>query len=257
MAPARTVPAGHLQLTTGVDIVTTSGELADAIEEGVQMMDNDGPLSKEEVRRAAIAGSAALVQPDSVGYQVSAAFGVSRHFEIGVRSSLNAVRGHVRWQFLRVAPGFYGSLGIGASAYLYGLPLQTLTDGEIENRSFGRRELDVPLTLGWSGRVAHFWFGPKLIVADYDAQFSACIAEGSRGCATEATATLDGTAIYYAAQAGIAVGYRQIWLAAELTVAHVDASADLNVRSGSRSENLPFEKSALALAPTIGLIAWF
>ena len=257
LAPARTVPQGHVQLTTGVDIVTTSGELADAIAAGADM-DNDGPLSAEDVRRGATAASAALVQPSSVGYQVSAAYGISRQLEVGVRSSMNTLRGHGRFQFLRVAPGIYGSVGVGVSTYLYGLPLQTLTDGEIESRSFSRLELDVPLSFGYSNRWLHLWAGPKLIVARYDAEFAACVAESDTGnCRREATGTLDGTVTYFAGQAGIALGWRQVWLAAELTIAHVDASADLHIVSGTRSESLQFDKTGLAVAPTIGLITWF
>lgn len=254
--PARTVPAGHLQVTTSVDYSDTSGPIREAIDGARALANTTGPLTREELGIAADATGAALVHAPSVGYQVSVAYGLSRRFEVGARSSMSAVRGWGRWQFLRVSPGFYGALGLGVSGYLYGFPVQRFVQ-EIRVDGFTRWDVDIPLQLGFSSQVFHIWGGPKLVLSSYDADIGVCMAARGEACSSQAEVTLSGTAAYVAAQLGAAIGYRQWWIAAELTVARVGTSGELAMSHGRTSDSQPFDHDGLVIAPAVGLMVWF
>jgi hypothetical protein len=255
MTPARTTPAGHLQIATSLSATTTSGDIRDAVD-AIGDMNTSGGLTMAEIEEATEAAGAALVQPPSIGYQISLTYGLSRRFEVGARTSLNALRGFGRWQFLRVRPGIYGALGLGVSTYFFGPPVQAFVD-EIEPTGYSRWDLDVPLSFGYSGRSFHLWGGPKLVVSSYDASVDLCIRKRSGNCVQEASIAVNGSATYLAGQAGIALGYSRFWVALELTVARVDTSANLVIARGAREEHDKFDKGGLAIAPALGLIAWF
>lgn len=257
MQPARTVPAGHLAIATSAEVSVTSGPMRDALEDLRELDEND-PMTREELQIAADAGTAALTQAPAVGGQISVAYGISKRVELDVRTTGSSFGAGFRFQFLRVAPGFYGAIGAFGAMYLYGYPIGSFTD-RVDVSSFGRRELSVPLQFGWSGRVAHFWFGPKLVLADYDADMSVCLSEGSAGaCAQDADVTLEGDATYWAGQVGLAVGYRRFWVAAELSVAHVDANADLGLTTaGAPPMKHTFDRTGTVIAPALGIITWF
>lgn len=256
LEPARTIPAGHVQVSSGLDVSLPSGDLRDALEAARGMGLGGGALSAQDANTLVRAGTAVVVQPPSVGGSVSAAVGVSRRFALSLRASGNAARAAIRWQFLRAAPGFYGALGVGMSTYFYGFPVQQFVP-DLELDRFSRIELDVPLSFGWSGKVGHVWFGPKLVFSSYDARITACIDRAAAGCAHEATVGVDGTAFYFAGQFGAAIGWKRFWIAAELTVAYVNVGADVELSTGGRTMQQRVATDGIVLQPAVGFLAWF
>lgn len=255
LEPARTVPVGHVQLTSGLDVSMPSGDLRDALEAAQEMGLGGGALSTQDANTLVRAGTALVVQPPSIGGSVSAAVGISQRFALSLRTSGNAARAGVRWQFLRVAPGFYGALGVGVSTYFYGFPVQQFVP-DLSLDRFGRFELDVPLSFGWSGKVGHLWFGPKLLLSSYEARITACIDRADAGCAREATVGIDGTAFYFAGQIGAAIGWKRFWIAAELTVAYVNTGADVELSSSGRTTQHRVSSDGIVLQPTFGFLVW-
>ncbi len=255
MEPARTTPAGHFQVTTSIDVTDTGGPIRDAIEE-LRGLGGGRRMTAGELRTAAEAASAALVQPPSIGYQVSLSYGITKRFEVGVRSSLSAVRGWTRFQFLRAAPGFYGAVGVGVSGYLYGFPLQQFSD-DATLRDYDRWDVDIPLSFGFSSRAFHVWAGPKLLVSSMAARAEVCVDQDEGRCSSEADVGLEGVARYVAGQVGLGVGWRRFFVAAELTVARVESAATLTVEHAGRSESDAFDLDGTVLSPAIGLFVWF
>jgi hypothetical protein len=255
MMPARLVPEHHVQITTSGELTETSGPIRDAIE-AIEDIDGSGRMTPAEVRTAARGAASALVQPPSIGYQIGVAYSPIDRFEVGLRSSMSAIRGHARWQFLKIAPGFYGVLAGGVSGYLYGFPLQTFTSSA-EVLGYARWDFDIPVHVGYSNRYFHAWGGPKLVFSVYDAEFEACVDETRGRCAQSATVGLSGTAAYIAGQLGFAVGYKQFWVGAELTIARVGLDSELSIDDGPRAESLAYESEGLVLSPAVGIIAWF
>jgi hypothetical protein len=79
------------------------------------------------------------------------------------------------------------------------------------------------------------------------------------GVSTPDLASFEGHAIYYGGVAGVAVGYRYIFLALELTVAELVGSADVTAVMTAATE--PVARSAdlsgLVFYPTFGLMGEF
>ncbi len=256
MEPARVIPRGHLQITSSVDINSTSGPIRDAIDGAAQMDNPNGSPTAADIERLANAATALLIQPPALGYQVSLSYGIARRLEIGVRSSVQAVRGWARWQFLRDPRNrLYGALSLGGTGYVAAFPIEVFTD-QARVESFGRREFDASMQLGFSGRVAHLWAGPKIVLSSYEAQVWACVEPTSSGCARDGRLTFAGTAAYLAGQVGLAVGYRRFWVALELTVAHVGTDARLEVISAGVRQGGPFRRDGWLVSPSVGVILW-
>ena len=255
LTPARTTPAGHLSIVSGVEQISTGGEHG-ALLEAAADLPNEDRTPTEQVVDVADATSAALVHAPALGYRIALAYGVSQRVEIGLSTSLNAVRGSFRYQFLRAAPGFYGVIGLGATAFLSGYPVGQITD-EITVESFDRQELDLPLHFGYSGQIFHLWGGPKAVFARYGAEFGVCARRSEGRCARWANAQMDGTAAYLGGQIGIAIGYRRAWLAAELTVARLGMNADMAVRDREVNEERTLGLEGLVVSPAVGGIFWF
>lgn len=256
LQPARTTPAGHLQVTGSADYVHTDGEIREAIGV-VENADFGGRMSRAEVAEVVDAATVALIQPPSVGFSLAASYGLNERFEIGLRTSGAAVRGHVRFQWLRIAPGIYGSAGFGVSGYLFGFPLHTVSEDAVKVDGFTRFDFDIPIHLGYSGRYFHLWGGPKLVFSTYDAGLTICTDTRGIGCNRSSAVSLGGTAAYVTGQLGLAVGYRRFWIAAELTVGRVGASGDVGVTTGSRTDDGAYAHEGLVVSPSVGFIGWF
>ena len=253
MAPARTVPAGHLQITSSADVTATSGPLRDAIDELENV--EGGRMSRADLELAAGAASVALVQPPSIGYQISVAYGLTREVEVGVRTSMSAVRGWTRYQFLRTSPGIYGAVGVGVAGYLYGFPIHQFHDG-VRITDYGRFDVDVPLSFGFSSRAFHVWAGPKLMLSDVSGSVEVCVDQDAGRCSSEADVSLDALARYVAGQVGIAFGWSQFFVAAELTVARVETDATVSVSHAGVTDEQDLEADGVAISPSVGFILW-
>lgn len=253
MMPARTTPEGHLQITSSVEVTDTSG----AIRESIDALEDleGGRMTREQISIAAEAASVALVQPPSIGYQLSASYGLTRRVELGVRTSMSAVRGWTRYQFLRASPGLYGAVGLGVSGYIYGFPIQQFTD-QVRVTDYDRWDIDVPLSFGYSGRAFHIWAGPKLVLSDIGGSVTVCVDQDAGRCSSEANVSLDALARYVAGQLGIAVGWSQFFIAAELTVARVDTESTVSVTHGGVTESESFDADGVAITPAVGFILW-
>ncbi len=258
MEPARIVPEGHWQVSSGITAGMPVGDPLSAIEEIADIEGGEGAstMTPEQIRTLARGSSVIFIHPPGASAYLSVAYGVGRHFEIGMRGSADAARGWVRWQFLRVRPGLYGALGLGYATYFRGFPVEDYTD-LARPVSFSRQEMDLPLQLGLSGKVGHVWFGPKLMVADYDVEESVCSVTQDGVCLSWGSTRVAGTATYIGGQLGGAIGYKWIWLAAELSFMSLDVRADLDVDVAETQEMIDYQTEGWALSPSLGIITWF
>lgn len=256
MEPARLVPAHRLQVTAGLSATNPSGDLRTAFDAASAMhVSNDG-LTADQVTTLMNGAAAVVVAPPSIGAEVSATYGISRRFAVGLRTTGNTVRGNVRVQLLRIAPGFYGALGVGATVYLYGFPIQQFSD-QVSLTRFERQEIDVPLLFGWSGRYGHIWFGPKVVLSRYEGSVDACVQTNGSACQTTASVAVSGTAAYFGGQLGAAIGYGRYWFAAELTAMHVNTNAHVDLSMSGMNASVTFGAQGLTLTPGIAFLGWF
>jgi hypothetical protein len=262
MEPARIVPQGHIQVTGVLGGSLPAGDLLATIDDiGDIEVGPDSTLSDDAVRTLARGSAIVFIHPPGVNAHVGIAYGITRNFEIGMRGSPDAVRGWTRWQFLRVKPGIYGALGLGLGTYFEGFPVEDFTDLARSDpevaEPYRRYEVDMPLQVGISGRSGHLWLGPKFMFADYDVAASVCGVRAEESCIDWGTMGITGTVEYFGGQIGGAIGYEQIWLAAEITAMDLSVDAMLDIDVADTREVLRYRTEGVAFSPAIGVIGWF
>jgi hypothetical protein len=275
MQPASVVPVGHVHAVAAADVSVGVQGIVDAVDSAQELSDrvnNGGQLTTADFDTVLKTASALLVNTPSVGPHIQLGVGVAPRVEVDFRYALQAIRFGARYQFLGVpavrelgqgeGQGFAGTAGFGYSRYVGAAYLPSEIDSVVLSQDTSRNELDIPLTFGWSNRFAHFWFGPKYLYSKFSHNIGVCFdlddngtpSAGSNGCQSSGIASLSGSAHYLAGQVGVAVGYRYVWLALELTAARMWASADGVLTDGSATVSGSFSPRDVVVAPTVGFL---
>jgi hypothetical protein len=253
LQPAKVTPHQKWHVSAGGDVGVAAGGLFGAIGAGVdlaQKVKDGGTLSEEERGKAYDAALALLLSfPVSAAWNVQGAYGFAPDFEVALRWAGTAWRASGRWQFLDAGQaGIDGSVGLGLGLYTLGIPLaDQLPIAKISD--FRRFEVDAPILFGWSGDLGHFWFGPRLMLARYGSNVEIDLGGGLAG----ELAKLEGTAFYAGGQIGAALGWKYVWLAAELTVTWLSGGGRLDVVGNVRE----VPTSGLVVNPSFAVIARF
>lgn len=241
---------GDVQVSTTADVTLPNGPIKALADELAEV---ELPQSVPEAQSLLESAAGLLVQPVSASFRVRAAVGVSDRVEIAVGSSLNAVRGQIRWQLFATDVGFYTSVGIGASRSLYAPPLDGFTDA-FELRDWRRRELDFPVQLGFSHDLFHLWLGPKLVRTHYLSTVRACISDNAGVCEGTLEAAVSGTAWYAGGQLGLALGWKRFWIAAEITYATLHVRGRVLVQGEGLEDQAALTKGGRVLTPAAGFL---
>lgn len=255
MEPARLTPAGHLQVTTSASGTLPTGEPMTLMRD-LQRVSRAEKISLSSAEELALGTATLLVNAPGLTSTAALAVGVSRNYELSVRLSTSAVRFGVRHQIFRARPGIYGVVGLGVTQYFAPLDIESFSK-RAQVHSFSRNEIDIPMHFGISGRVGHLWLGPKLVLAQYDADVSACLDTTGGVCRSQGRMRMRGTATYAGGQFGLAIGYRRFWVALEMSAMHLGARADLDVNVSGIRKSIPFTPDGWLFSPAIGVISWF
>lgn len=255
LQPARTMPEGHLSVTAsvqGTPPVGLPGESYQALDD-LDIGSRPTPAELEQIGELA---TTALVQPPSVDGQIALAYGVTRRFELDARVGAAGAGAGFRVQLMRRSPGIYASLGASLSLGYNSFPVDRFTN-RVRVESFRRQDFAFPLVLGYSSTYIHLWAGPKLVISRFRSDIAVCTNRSGGECHQEAMLDAGGHATYFAGQLGFAVGKGRIWVATELTVAHVRVNADLDLQMGTTRQLSEYRTSGRVVTPAIGLVAWF
>ncbi len=256
LQPARTVPAGHVQATTSVQLTPPVGLARDTFEALQTLSSLDADPSADDLEAVVDSATAALVQPPSIDSQLGLAVGLSRRLELDARVGATSAGGGVRLQWLRQRPGIYGAIGFMANAHYGHFPIERFAP-RVQVDRFRRVDYSVPLVLGYSRRRVHLWAGPKLVLSRYRARVGVCVADDDGSCTQEASLRVSGRARYLAGQVGIGLGSRRFWFAVEVTVARALIDADLGLDM-PRRPTMEARRTVRGrvITPAIGLMLW-
>ena len=257
VAPHRSVDAGA-GFGISVPVAGVSSAVGTA-KDNVERTEDGQPLSDAD-RDDLIRTSLGLVlNPPSFGSQYRAAYGIADGLEVDLRYALSAWRLGARWQMIRPQGPerpLAGSLGIGVSRYVFSLGVPDYLEPIVDVDDFTRWDVDVPVLFGASHDMFHVWGGPKVVASFMSAGIDVCtrIDTAERECVERTTATLDGNAFYFAGQIGGAVGYKHVWLGAELTTAYVTGEASGTLKTPDVDEKRRYRFGDVILYPVVGLI---
>ncbi len=250
LQPAAVTPQGDFRVAGGMGVSVPVGPLLEVIESGnslsSRVKDNES-LSEDEVKELWDAGVGLTLSPPSVASEAQVRYGFMPGWDAGLRMSPGAFRLDGRYQFMRSDQGSFLDGSVGAGISFYSLKLQPSEKAEkvIAIDDFKRTEVDVPLLFGWSGKLGHFWVGPKLMFMRYTTGMTLNLANDE-----QRAADVTGSGVIYALQVGGAVGYGFIWLAAEITVAGMSNHATIT----TPAEELSADFGGLILYPAVALL---
>lgn len=256
MQPARTVPAGHLQISAalqGTPPVGMAGVALDTVEAIDDIDSRTSPARIQELAEDAVAG---LVAPPSVDAHLGIAYGVSRRFELDARIGPTGAGAGFRVQVLRKSPGIYLAIGAMLSFQYRDFELDRFTDeGRILNMR--RMDLRVPISFGYSSSSIHVWGGPVFVHSRFSTDLNFCVRSRGGECQSEAEVMASGSANHLAGQFGLAVGKGRVWVAAELTVGRVWVNGNAELSMPRTTQTTAFSRSGTILQPALGLLTWF
>ncbi len=250
--PAAVTPGPlHFRGALGVGATVPVGqlsELVDAVDASGRQVAAGGSLSQAEREQLYNSAVGIVLAPPGVSPEAHARLGLGHGFDVGVRTTAADFRVDGRYQILRAerrAP-FDLSVGLGLSWGGFAFPISSVGD-ILDVQDYRRLAVEVPVLMGWSGRLGAFWFGPKFLANSYRASVSVRVGNDSY----EAMA-LNGASVYAGAQVGGMIGYRWIFLAAELTVMGMSGGAQINVGNGAFQSRPSY--GGLVVAPTVGVV---
>ena len=115
---------------------------------------------------------------------------------------------------------------------------------------FSRWQFDVPVLIGTSRDWFHVWAGPKVLFTTFSTELKLALP-------TDTTlASFDGTATFLCGQGGLALGYRWLFFAFELTLAEAIGTAHL-ASVGLAPPTHDTKISSFTIYPSVGVIAEF
>jgi hypothetical protein len=251
--PASVARKGHLSASAGLEGNVPVGAFETLIDDGKTLAKqgmSGQPLTDDQKWQIFDAGVNFILLTPSVTPHFAATYVPLDRFEVGVRYAGSAWRGGVRYQLVDRASGpFDMTVGLGVSRFSYEFPLSDQIPG-LSLEDFSRWQIDVPLLIGTSRDWFHVWAGPKLLFTTFSTELKLTLP-------SETTlASFDGTATFIGGQGGVALGYRWLFFAFELTLAEALGTAHLSA-VGLMPPTHDTKISSFTIYPSLGVMAEF
>lgn len=248
--PAHVPEQGHVQAEAGIDVSVPTGTIIKTIDaaETLESVAETRDLTEAEKVAIIEAGANLALNPPAALAHAGLAVAPFERWEVGVRYAAGAWRLGVRHQLLKQDDdGIDLSVGLGGSRGTQSYPIEDVLD-TLEVEEFTRWNVDVPVTLGKHGDFYRWWTGPRLL---YTTMSSSIILKLPPD--EVEVASVEGDGLYVGGMLGGAIGYKVIFLAAELTVAQLFSGADLTLLGDTRRVDL----DSLVIYPAVGLMGEF
>jgi hypothetical protein len=242
--PAHVAPKGHLAVGAGFEggvPVGAFGTLIDTAKLASRKAESGMGLTADEKWQVFDAGVNLVLESPSIGPHLGVSYTLIDRLELGVRYAGTAWRGGARYQILDKATApFDLTVGAGVAHFSYEFPISDQIP-ILKIDDFARWQIDVPVLIGTSRDWFRVWAGPKFLIPTIN----------------EVTlASFDGHAVFFGGQGGLAIGYKRLFLAMELTL--MSASGTAHVTAGVPDPNMPTTHdtnvSSFTVFPSIGLM---
>jgi hypothetical protein len=228
LQPAEVGPKGRLTVAAGVEVGLPTGSLVDVVNTGQTLSERCGnqgcQLTDDQKRQIFDAGVNLASSPPSIGHHFALNYTLADRTELGLRWAGDTWRVGGRYQFLRHDDGpFDLVVGLGIARGTTSIPLGDVLP-VLSIDDFTRWTFDLPVLIGTSRSWFRAWGGVKLAYSRFNTRMHMDL-----GAQDVTDASFDGTALYVLGQGGLAVGYRWIFLAVELTMGQLNGSADASI----------------------------
>jgi hypothetical protein len=253
--PAHVAPVKHVQAELGMDVSVPTGTLVRAIDASSAIVSaaKQRTLTEEEKRKLTHAAIALLLNAPSVTPHLGVGYTVADHLEINGRYSVGTLRLGMRYQLLARSEGdgIDMTTGLGIGRYTYEFPVSDQLEVIVVD-DFERWQLDVPFQVGGHDDYHRWWAGPRLMATKFDTAI--------RGVAEPLAPFLlayDGYSLLAGAQFGVAIGYKKIFFAVELTLAELWLRSKIRAAAGTSYGETRLDLESFIIYPGFGLIGEF
>jgi hypothetical protein len=249
--PAHVAPKGHATASAAIEGGVSVGGIESLVDAGkavAQRGQQQGTLTSDEIWQVLDAGVDVLLASASIGYRFAATYTPVERLEVGIGYAGLAWRLGARYQLLSHATGpFDLTAGLGVARFSYAFPLSDQIPG-LSLDDFTRWQIDVPVALGTSRDWFRVWVGPKILLTSFETQLTLSLPNQPA-----TVARFDGKGAFLGGQGGVALGYRWLFLAVELTLAEAFGTAHVTA-VGLDPPTHDTKLSGLTVFPTVGLI---
>jgi hypothetical protein len=238
--PAHVAPKGHFTAEVGVDGSLPTGTIPTLIDaaKGLVTTARERQLRPEERERLLATGVNLALDPPAAVTHAAVAYVPVSGWELALRYASGGWRLGARHQLLaQERHGLDLSAGVGLGRFSYSFPIGDLI-GILELDDFVRWSVDLPVLLGKRGSFYRVWGGPRVLLARYSAALRLELPAVQGAAAETILASVEGDAGFYGLQGGVALGYRHVFLAVELTVVRLFSTAQLTTPAGRREVDL-------------------
>lgn len=250
LQPAHVAPPGHVQAAAAIEVGVPTGAIRDVVETSRSLAEiaQTQTITTEQRAQLLDAGLSLAASPPGFGPHFALAYGAVPGVEVGLRYAVGTWRLATRYQLLDRTGGpcdLVVGLGLSRSSQSVAVDevLQVVSVDDVT-----RWTLDIPLLAGTGRSWYRAWIGPKVLFSSLSTGVRLDLAQGE-----VVAANFSGRALYYGGQAGVAIGYRNVFLAFELTVARLAGAAHV-VDGTSEFLNHSVDLTGTAIYPAIGLI---
>jgi hypothetical protein len=248
--PAQVAPKGHLAASIGVEAGTAVGALDTLFDTAKELADRGQmgqPLTDDEKWKIFDAGVNLLLVTPSFGPHLAAAYTPVNRLEVGLRYAGGAWRLGGRYQLLEHATAPVDlTVGVGVAHFSYEFPISDQIP-VLKLDDFSRWQIDIPILAGTSRDWFRVWAGPKILFTKFETQLTLTLPS------EQTVATFNGTATFIGGQGGVALGYRKLFLAFELTLAEGFGTAHLTA-VGLNPPTHDTSVSSFTVFPSFGLM---
>jgi hypothetical protein len=253
--PAHVPAQGHVAAEVGWDVSAPTGTITRTFDAGKTLARaaDSRTLTDSERRQLIEAGANLALDPPAFVMHAGVSFVPIRQWELSLRWSSGAWRGGFRHQFLTMERhGLDLSAGLGISRFSYEFPIHEIIK-VVRLDDLTRWSLDVPLLVGKHGSWYRLWGGPRLIFSRYDTAMTLSLPAAGGGAPEVVAASVGGNATFVGGQAGVALGYRYLFVGFELTIVRLISHAHLELAGQRQDADL----GGLIIYPGIALMGEF
>lgn len=239
MQTAEVTRVKQVEVTGGTGYYIPVGPVVSAVDEGIKQAKaiNEAKqsgepysLSPEDQQQLLTAAIALAVMPPSQNYQVSLRTGVwDGKMDVGLRYSVNAVRLDTKYQFFHHAVdedkepwrrrSFDMAIGVAGAKYIFDNPVIDALD-YVQLADFTRWDVEVPLYMSVNvGDVLKLYAVPKYVYSytSLDASLVNYSEQATNVTGWDLSLPSSVHTHFVGSSAGIMLGYRYVWVVAELT----------------------------------------
>lgn len=215
-------------------------------------------LETAEQEQLIDAGIVLAANPPALQQTLLIAFAPIEKTEASLRYAGGTWRLGGRYQFVEQgdAHGFDFTAGFGIGRQSASFPIGDVLD-VVKLDDFVRWSFDLPLTFGRRGQWYRLWGGPRLMYTRGDTNLQLNLPSVAGSPAQTINASAETSGVYWGGQAGLALGYRNVFFGFELTMVQFSGTASVQTDVGGTPAARSVDASTFIVYPGLALMAEF